>query len=1128
MIAKIAKLLIRFPGYIFVTTGLLCSFLTAVPFIFTDLPDFSNPTLGFETRGTGISATAQAWRLLLKEVDVYNGRIFRYPRRLGKRSADGESANSPTSGDQRPAAFARGFSLPPAEPAFCPGATDRKNYAQLVFEVGAFESVETVRALCEVESKLFAMGLLSPQTGCDLAVTAEGRSMSAEDDSKLSRCCQPWHLGSVAAYISRRPTCSHLNLTNDWPAVWDLLNGCLPQRNLIIREWSTGSNQTLPLIGNLKRVNCSNQMLQILYENILPIDFPTGKTNFTLFILPYLKGGALIERGFDVGVVEQLPTLLSVPGARLVGMDLGLKEHVFSHYLHQDTHFGFLAAFLVVICVLCYTGSTLFTAAVIVNVYLSVGVAYFFYRIVFRLHFFPFINLLALVLLVGIGADDAFILHSAWLQAKRGPVEAPMAKLVEDSLRHACLSMFVTSLTTAAAFYTNIISKIIAIKCFSIFAGTTMLTNYLLVITWLPSSLVLIEKYRGVMANNCMPNFLSKVRHKVSLLASSMTETLTRTSSSTSNLYQLLPYTVTRMKFVYILAFTTWTTISCFAVVHTPGLKLPRQDFFQYLRSSHPFEKFEAEHRRQFQFLRQKTTFPLPIRIVWGVDAVDDWDVTDPRNQGTLNIWSADKFKMNETENFAWVEKFCDDLSRQNFIAGTNLPIAMHCTFSYFLSTFMKRPCHGEQNEDMRPCCVESKIPYESGVFDECIDRMVLETKEQFTGFYGSLGRSIGRPLFVTNADKTTRFGILIVSFVSKFNFSLSFAEMDLYYRTVHGWVDSEMSKGPAFIRDGFLASNELQFYDLHFALLNGTVISVVIAVFLAYLILLIIIQNGLVAFIAMSAITGVIVSTTGALVLLGWELNIVESTVIILTVGLSFDFTLHYAVAYGRAAGAQREERVKNAMGMVQCPIFMAFITTFVAGCAMLPVTTLAYYQIGLFMISSPATFAEMMKCESVVDLRSLPPCASCKSEAITGVALSSSTLHRSILKPLLFPRNRPSLTVIAVVILLLLLPCCNAAATRQGCHRVAVRRLIDEPGCGAVKVDVFRCAGRCLSFSFPSSDNVLGKNPEQKLTVRAKCCRMIDIKKISVELTCSDGQRSVDIPSAQECGCFDCGALV
>uniref|UniRef100_A0A914UP44 Uncharacterized protein n=2 Tax=Plectus sambesii TaxID=2011161 RepID=A0A914UP44_9BILA len=38
--------------------------------------------------------------------------------------------------------------------------------------------------------------------------------------------------------------------------------------------------------------------------------------------------------------------------------------------------------------------------------------------------------------------------------------------------------------------------------------------------------------------------------------------------------------------------------------------------------------------------------------------------------------------------------------------------------------------------------------------------------------------------------------------------------------------------------------------------------------------------------------------------------------------------------------------------MGMVQCPIFMAFITTFVAGCAMLPVTTLAYYQIGLFMV--------------------------------------------------------------------------------------------------------------------------------------------------------------------------------
>jgi len=100
-------------------------------------------------------------------------------------------------------------------------------------------------------------------------------------------------------------------------------------------------------------------------------------------------------------------------------------------------------------------------------------------------------------------------------------------------------------------------------------------------------------------------------------------------------------------------------------------------------------------------------------------------------------------------------------------------------------------------------------------------------------------------------------------------------------------------------------------------------------------------------------------VTIAALVVLLGWELNVLESTIIILTVGLSFDYTLHYAIAYKIRANSpvlrrpeDRESRVIDALGTVGTAIFMSAVTTGVAGLAMLPAETLAYFQIGLFMV--------------------------------------------------------------------------------------------------------------------------------------------------------------------------------
>lgn len=96
-------------------------------------------------------------------------------------------------------------------------------------------------------------------------------------------------------------------------------------------------------------------------------------------------------------------------------------------------------------------------------------------------------NLLAVVVIIGIGADDVFIYVTIWnwaiaertrLKTLTVPIASntsissdsscseSLSGLIATTLKHAALSMFVTSLTTSVAFYTNLLNSITAVRCF--------------------------------------------------------------------------------------------------------------------------------------------------------------------------------------------------------------------------------------------------------------------------------------------------------------------------------------------------------------------------------------------------------------------------------------------------------------------------------------------------------------------------------------------------------------------------------------------------------------------------------------------------------------------------------------
>lgn len=164
-------------------------------------------------------------------------------------------------------------------------------------------------------------------------------------------------------------------------------------------------------------------------------------------------------------------------------------------------------------------------------------------------------------------------------------------------------------------------------------------------------------------------------------------------------------------------------------------------------------------------------------------------------------------------------------------------------------------------------------------------------------------------------------------------------------------WISEELRHAPAGLNHGWFFSN-LEFYALQDSLSGGTLVAMALSVAVAFSVMLLTTWNIIISLYAILSIAGTIFVTVGSLVLLGWELNVLESVTISVAVGLSVDFAVHYGVAYRLAPEPDREGRVIFSLSRMGSAIAMAALTTFVAGAMMMPSTVLAYTQLGTFMM--------------------------------------------------------------------------------------------------------------------------------------------------------------------------------
>ncbi|XP_071501981.1 protein dispatched homolog 1-like [Diadema antillarum] len=910
--SRYAGFVLRFPSLV-LTIVILVVVLFALVGIFTNpLPSFSNPSKGIQARGTDFSGPFLAYHRFLNKTDEY----FPYPSTVGNSSQIMGSDVEP----------------------FYPAERDGNNS-----DVTKLDGCGTEGRLRMVYKSTGNQGMFTKdamiavcQHDQDNYRTQDTFNETCDHLDTNGDCCPTLSLGHLTALIAAKDSCVDID-EEDVLLVQELLGECV-------------ENYTAGCFGGERvctdvSTNCSthSSAVYIILHFLTPADFINSVKHGTFELqvalaLPPL--GYLNNRTRDFFDDHIAGSSLTGSVVDVVAIGAGFKDNVFSDYIIYDMKFIALGFAVVVLIIWFYVGSFFITIVTISSMIMTLLVAYFVYKNVFGLVFFPYINILAAVLITGIGADDCFVYVDIWKHMKKESDKSGMTKetVFRETLRHASVTMFVTSLTTSSALFAGIVSPITAIRCFSVFAGSAVLVNFIFTLTWIPAAVVFHDKY-----------FLHKAEDDGSIKTQGMccrfAKGLHDIIGKFGNKFfkEYLPIVVGKFRMFWIALLSLLGIGGIYAVFVAPKLQLPSKSNLQFFHSDHILEMYDLAYRETFSFEVDFTNY-MPAFFVWGIEPSDNGNHWDPDSKGTTLMDKS--FNFSSEEHQEWMYNFCVNFRNSTFHNSEVNSTSEYCFMDSFRD-FMEGPCiNPVTGGDLSPCCGQTNFPYSASHFRQCVIVYHEVRCQLSTCDYTSPG------LRFDADDNIVAMSIYLLTNTEE---SQEYTAMDKFWSDMNNWVEEQMESAPEGLRNGWFISIgrfQLYFFDLQRGLALGTPLSIGLSLAIAACVLLLTIRNFLVTIYAMYTITCAVFVVVGTVVLLGWELNIVESFILSLGIGLSVDFTIHYGVSYRQSKTESRSSRSIDALRQVGSAITLAAITTFTAGAVMMPSIVLSYIQLGTFLM--------------------------------------------------------------------------------------------------------------------------------------------------------------------------------
>ncbi|XP_030634226.1 protein dispatched homolog 2 [Chanos chanos] len=919
------------------------------------LPDFSDPLLGFEPQGTEIGIRLAAWSKLQQNTGP-GKTLSLLPQQVMDKAAESKGKDADGSRHHFRLRSRRMLGQESTDHAFFCN-TPGERYAQLVFRSensGSLWSLKSIYAMCQMEQRQIRSQAQFEQL-CQVRTALDG---------SIGECCPSWSLGNYLALLNNASSCFSLTAKHVSDSL-SLLRHCAPyyhDGSLIAscaERGKLGRCASVPF--RCKQSSIIFQILHYLVDKDFlgpqTVEYQVPSLKYTVLFLPVEKGEALM----DIFLDELEGHELTYNNITITGMDLGIKQRLFKYYLARDSVYPVLAVVALTITMAMYLRSFLLSVLSAIAITLSLLTSYFFYTVAFQLMFFPLLNLAAVLVLLGSSLNQAFTFMDFWNSQLTHNPPASLEKRMNRVLQEMGYLILASGLTSSVTFFSGYICSITAVRCFAVYLGIASLVNTLFALVWLPCALILRERHMVTSSASivkpdwkacCVKNpggfWDTSSRKRCLFTMGQKLRGVKRGLSDTSKLLflKILPCGVVKFRYIWICWFAVLAVGGMYISCVDPGMKLPTSDSraTQLFRSSHPFERYNAEYRHQFMFERVKRgeDEPMAVTLVWGVIPSDNKDLFSPTASGSLAM--DPDFNMSSPEAQVWLRDLCGRIQNQSFYSAS---LSDHeasedntCFVRQLIHWVSIRRC--SENEDAFSfCCNDIPFPYPPGVFEQCLGMMMAEQYAE-----AHLPRDGG-----IRFDSDGRIAALIVAFKTSQLYSFNFSRMTNFYKEISSWFHEEMSSAPLGLRRGWFVS-QLSLYDLQQSLSSETLEVAGFSVALTFALLLLTTWNIPLSIYGTAAVGGSVFATIGLLVLLEWQLNGVEALFISAAAGLSVDFAANYGISYSLAPHNDRLGRVAHSLKRMGCPVATCAGAYFCVGIIMLPSTALLFRKLGIFLL--------------------------------------------------------------------------------------------------------------------------------------------------------------------------------
>jgi len=164
-----------------------------------------------------------------------------------------------------------------------------------------------------------------------------------------------------------------------------------------------------------------------------------------------------------------------------------------------------VAAALVVYAIVTLHVESLFIGTTsMLMILFSIPITLVIYRKIFSITNVSALHLCIVFVVLGISADNIFVLWDAWCQsATFAPLATSYNKRMAYTFRRAYKAILATSSTTAFAFLSNGFSSLMPISAFGYFAFFIVPVNYILIVFYFPAYIIVHEKYFKSFEQRC-------------------------------------------------------------------------------------------------------------------------------------------------------------------------------------------------------------------------------------------------------------------------------------------------------------------------------------------------------------------------------------------------------------------------------------------------------------------------------------------------------------------------------------------------------------------------------------------------------------------------------------------------